>query len=108
MTIADPGLSIEHGLSGGWLLVTVSTESLCVLGAVVADLLPRPEIAVFACLCFFLLGGMFYAIFISLIVYRWLFFRMTAAMLAPPYWLNMRSEERRVGKECVSTFKYRW
>src|SRR3546814_9524453 len=32
---------------------------------------------------------MFYAIFISLIVYRWLFFRMTAAMLAPPYWINM-------------------
>ena len=61
------------------------TESPCVLGTSVADLLPRPEIGIFACVCLFLLGGMFYAVLIALILYRWLFFEMTPAMLAPPY-----------------------
>jgi tellurite resistance protein TehA-like permease len=89
MTLADPKPPIERGLGGAWLLVTVSTESLCVLGTTVADLLPRSEIAIFGCLCLFLLGGMFYAVFISLIMYRWLFFNMTAEMLTPPYWINM-------------------
>ena len=32
---------------------------------------------------------MFYAVLIALILYRWLFFEMTPAMLAPPYWINM-------------------
>jgi tellurite resistance protein TehA-like permease len=89
MTLANPKPPIERGLGGAWLLVAVSTESLSVLGTAVADLLPRPEVGIFGCFCFFLLGGMFYAIFISLIVYRWLFFDMTAAMLTPPYWINM-------------------
>src|SRR3546814_20202504 len=26
----------------------------------------------------------------------------------PPEWKQIRSEERRVGKECVSTCRYRW
>jgi tellurite resistance protein TehA-like permease len=89
MTLANAKPPIERGLGGAWLLVTVSTESLSVPGTAVADLLPRPEIGIFACFCLFLLGGMFYAILISLIVYRWLFFDMTAEMLTPPYWINM-------------------
>lgn len=88
-TLASPKPPIERGLSGAWLLVTVSTESLCVLGTSVADLLPRPEVGIFACVCLFLLGGMFYTVLIALILYRWLFLEMTAAMLAPPYWINM-------------------
>ena len=76
-TLASPKPPIERGLSGAWLLVTVSTKSLCVLGTSVADLLPRPEIGIFACVCFFLLGGMFYAVLIALILYRWLFLEMT-------------------------------
>ena len=89
MTLANPKPPIERGLGGAWLLVVVSTDSLSVLGTAVADLLPRPQVGIFACFCLFLLGGMFYAIFISLIVYRWLFFNMTAEMLTPPYWINM-------------------
>lgn len=89
MTLANPKPPIERGLGGAWLLVTVSTESLVVLGTAVADRLPRPEIGIFACFCLFLLGGMFYAILISFIVYRWLFRDMTVEMLTPPYWINM-------------------
>src|SRR5215218_1973273 len=88
-TLTSPKPPIEQGLSGAWLLVTVSTESVCVLGTSVADLLPRPEVGIFACVCFFLLGGMFYAVLIALILYRWLFLEMTPAMLTPPYWINM-------------------
>lgn len=89
MTLAEPKPPIERGLGGAWLLVTVATESLAVLGASVADLLPQPEAVIFACFCFFLLGGMFYGILISLILYRWLFFNLSAEMLTPPYWINM-------------------
>lgn len=89
VTLTNPKPPIEQGLGGAWLLVTVSTESLAVLGTAVADLLPQPVVGVFACLCLFLLGGMFYAIIIAFILYRWLFLDMTAAMVTPPYWINM-------------------
>ncbi len=89
MTVADPAVPLEQGLSGAWLLATVSTESLSVLGTAIADLLPYPEIVVFACLCLFLLGGMFYLAFITLILHRWLFHRTAPAALTPPYWINM-------------------
>ncbi|MBX6740551.1 MAG: tellurite resistance/C4-dicarboxylate transporter family protein [Acetobacteraceae bacterium] len=89
MTLAEPKPPIERGLGGAWLLVTVATESIAVLGASVADLLPQPGAVIFICLCFFLLGGMFYGILISLILYRWLFFNLSAEMLTPPYWINM-------------------
>jgi tellurite resistance protein TehA-like permease len=44
---------------------------------------------IFASLSAFLLGGMFYIVLISLILYRWLFLPMGAEMLTPPYWINM-------------------
>ena len=89
VTLTNPKPPIEAGLGGAWLLVSVSTESLAVLGTSVADLLPRPEVGIFACVCLFLLGGMFYVILISFILYRWLFLDMTAAMVTPAYWINM-------------------
>ena len=50
--------------------MTVATESLSVLGTLVAQTLgPVPPI-LFAALCAYLLGEMFYILFIALIVYR--------------------------------------
>ncbi|RAI56073.1 tellurite resistance/C4-dicarboxylate transporter family protein [Roseicella frigidaeris] len=89
VTLADPKPPIERALGGAWLLVVVSTESICVLGTAVADVTPRPDVVAFACLCAFLLGGLSYVILITLIAYRWLFHHMTAEALAPPYWINM-------------------
>ena len=43
----------------------------------------------FEALCAYLLGAMFYILFIALIVYRWIFLRMEPAKLTPPYWINM-------------------
>jgi tellurite resistance protein TehA-like permease len=82
---------LETGLSGVWLLVVVATQSLCVLGCLVARRMPDDEAhpALFAALCFWLAGGMIYLWLIALIFYRIMFKRLSAADLAPPYWINM-------------------
>jgi tellurite resistance protein TehA-like permease len=89
VTLADPKPPLEHALGGTWLLVVVSTQSLCVLGAAVSDATPRPDMAAFACLCAFLLGCLSYGILITLVAHRWLFHRMAAEALTPPHWINM-------------------
>ena len=89
VTIAEPKPSIDVAINGSWLLVTVATESLSVLGTLIAQTLgPVPPI-LFVALCAYLLGAMFYILFIALIVYRWIFLRMEPAKLTPPYWINM-------------------
>jgi tellurite resistance protein TehA-like permease len=82
---------LDKGLSGVWLLIVVATQSICVLGCLVAPHLPAggTEPALFAALCFWLVGGMLYLWLIALIFYRILFRPLTAAELSPPYWINM-------------------
>lgn len=82
---------ISLGLNGVWLLVVVATQSVCVLGCLVAPHLPSETIApaLFISLCFWLVGGMVYLWLISLIFYRIVFRPLSPADLAPPYWINM-------------------
>ena len=89
VTITEPKPSIGVTINGSWLLVTVSTESLTVLGTLVAPRLGTGDIILFAALCAYLLGAMFYILFIALILYRWIFLSMEPAKLTPPYWINM-------------------
>ena len=89
VTVAEPKPSIEVAINGSWLLVTVATESLAVLGTLVAQTLGPTIPILFGALCAYLLGAMFYILFITLIVYRWIFLRMEPAKLTPPYWINM-------------------
>jgi len=89
VTITEPKPPIEVALNGSWLLVTVATESLAVLGTLVAQALDPVSPILFVALCTYLLGAMFYILFIALIVYRWIFLRMEPAKLTPPYWINM-------------------
>ena len=89
VTITEPKPPIEVALNGSWLLVTVATESLAVLGTLVAQALDPVSPILFVALCTYLLGAMFYILFIALIVYRWIFLRMDPAKLTPPYWINM-------------------
>jgi tellurite resistance protein TehA-like permease len=89
VTVAEPKPSTDVAINGSWLLVTVATESLTVLGTLVAQTLgPVPPI-LFGALCAYLVGAMLYILFIALIVYRWIFLRMEPAKLSPPYWINM-------------------
>ena len=81
---------IEKAINGGWLIATVSCESLAVLGAAVAAALPRAQIGVtFVAYAFWSLGVLLYLIFIAMIMYRFFFFGVTARDLSPPYWINM-------------------
>lgn len=77
------------GVDGSWLLIVVATEALAVLGTAVAGTVPAPPAALFVSFCLFLLGGLFYLILLTLIVYRWLFLPMTPQQLAESYWINM-------------------
>lgn len=80
---------LATALDGSWLLNTVATEALAILGTHVAGAFPRPEVVIYASLCLFLSGGALYLVIITLILYRWLFLSMPAEQLAPPYWINM-------------------
>ena len=90
MTLKEEKPPLESGINGAWLVAVVSTQSLAVLGALIA---PRfgvwEEAFFFAVLCFYLLGCMFYILIISLIFYRFMFFKLNPQDLTPPYWINM-------------------
>ncbi|HKD19976.1 MAG TPA: tellurite resistance/C4-dicarboxylate transporter family protein [Thermoanaerobaculia bacterium] len=88
-TLKEPKPPLERGINGAWLLVVVSTESLAVLGVLVAPTLAASAPAFFLALCAYFVGAMLYILFIALILYRWMFFAWTQDALTPSYWINM-------------------
>lgn len=91
LTIKDNKPSLDQGISGGWLLAVVSTQSISVLTALLATHWEQPYKleANFFALSMWLWGGMLYIWMISLIFYRYTFFKFHPGDLAPPYWINM-------------------
>ena len=90
MTVRENKPSIETGLNGSWLLAVVATQSVSVLGTLLASrLADYRETVLFFTLCMFLLGCMLYLPLITLIFYRFTFVNITMASLTPPYWINM-------------------
>jgi tellurite resistance protein TehA-like permease len=90
VTIRPTKPPLEEGLNGAWLLVVVSTQSVSVLGTLLAPRFGTHSQAVlFAMLSLFLLGCMFYLLVIALIFYRFTFLTLKARDLSPPYWINM-------------------
>lgn len=90
VTVRETKPSLEAGINGGWLLAIVSTQSVSVLGTLIAPRFGEWEEAVrFFTLATFLLGCMLYILIISLIFYRFTFFVLTPQSLTPPYWINM-------------------
>ena len=90
LTIKPEKPTLAEGLNGGWLLAVVATQSVSVLGGLLAGSHPshREEVLFFA-LTMWLGGGMLYIWIISLIFYRYTFFALDPAHLTPPYWINM-------------------
>ncbi len=83
--------TLDKGITGGWLTAIVATQSVSILSALIAAHIDQPyriEINFFA-LSMWLWGGMFYIWMISLIFYRYTFFKFSPDDLAPPYWINM-------------------
>jgi tellurite resistance protein TehA-like permease len=89
MTIQEEKPRLDEGMNASWMLIVVSTQSVSVLGTLLAPALPFHPIVLSMTLGFFLLGCMFYVLLFSLILYRFLFFRFDPAELTPPYWINM-------------------
>ncbi len=90
VTVQEQKPGLESGLSGGWLIVVVATQSIAVLGALVASHLGAWQAeGFFFALAMFLLGCMLYILIIALIFYRFTFFRLTPDALTPPYWISM-------------------
>lgn len=90
-TIKENKPPFDQGITGAWLLAVVSTQSIAVLSALIASHLEQPyklEVNFFA-LSMWLWGGMLYIWMISLIFYRYTFFKFSPGDLTPPYWINM-------------------
>lgn len=83
--------ALDEGIGGGWLLAVVATQSIAVLCALLAAHSAPPyklELIFFA-LSMWLWGGMLYIWMMSLIFYRYTFFKFSPGDLSPPYWINM-------------------
>ncbi len=91
LTVRREKPSLDKGISGGWLLAVVATQSVAVASALLAGHLQQPhrmELNLLA-LSMWLWGGMLYIWMMSLIFYRYTFFRFLPGDLSPPYWINM-------------------
>ena len=90
LTVKSEKPSLADGINGGWLVAVVSAQSVSALGSQLAQGFGGYSAQVlFFCLAMWLGGGMLYIWIISLIFYRYTFFTMSPADLAPPYWINM-------------------
>jgi tellurite resistance protein TehA-like permease len=82
--------SLETGINGAWLLAIVATQSVSVLGSLLAPGIENGrDVALFFALCMYLLGAMLYLTIITLIFYRFMFVALTVDQMTPPYWINM-------------------
>ncbi len=83
--------SLEEGINGLWLVSIVSTQSISILsGMISAHLAPAFRLPLlFFSLCLFLIGCMLYVLIITLIFYRFLFFKLSPMELSHSYWINM-------------------
>src|SRR3989440_7291996 len=82
VTVSENKPSLETGLSGTWLISAVATQSISVLGTLLANQFGAyREPLLFFTLCMFLLGCMLYLLLITLIFYRFTFVNLTTVTL---------------------------
>lgn len=91
LTIKERKPPLSEGINGGWLLAVVSIQSISALTTLIASHWNQPYKleANFFAFSMWLWGGMLYIWMISLIFYRYTFFKFSPGDLAPPYWINM-------------------
>jgi len=86
-----PGLGA--GINGSWFLLTVSTESIAALGALVlghdgSTSPTRPsDLLAFACIAAFCLGVVLYLIVMTMVFLRWTFQPLEPTEADPPAWI---------------------
>src|SRR6185437_1087521 len=79
VTVGISKPDLEHGLNGAWLLLVVATESVSILGCLLAQHTGLPASLLFIALAFYLLGSMLYVLLAALIFFRWVFRPMSPA-----------------------------
>ncbi len=86
VVLRGPKPGLGAGINGTWFLVTVSTESIAVLGALL--LVDRPGDALaFACVAAFVLGIVTYLIVMTMVFLRWTFQELEPTEADPPAWI---------------------
>lgn len=84
-----PKPSLRCGINGAWLLATVSTEALVILGATLGAAPGTDAALVYFCLCaLFSVGVVLYLFVITGIFFRFCFTDMLASEFDPTYWIN--------------------
>ena len=82
--------AFPDSINGDWFLITVSLQSLAVLGCLVSPhFQPWQETLQFLALCLFLLGFFLYFPVLILVLYRLWFFALEPEAFEPPYWIIM-------------------
>lgn len=90
ITIKAEKPTLSEGINGAWLVATVATQSVSILGTLLAGTFTAYRVeALFFTLGMYLLGCMLYILVIALIFYRFAFFELHPKDLTPPYWINM-------------------
>jgi tellurite resistance protein TehA-like permease len=88
VVVRTPKAGVEEALSGGWLLAAVGTQSLAVLGTLVARYLPDPSGILLVATVLWLLGCMQYLLIIGPIFHRLVFLDLTPETWTPLFWIN--------------------
>src|SRR3989339_544773 len=81
---------IEMVMHGGWLTATVGTQSVAVLGALLAPKFgDAGSFVMFSSFVWWMIGSFLYMVLITLIMYRLVFFKISPDALVPPYCINI-------------------
>ena len=86
VVLKGPKPGLDKGINGTWFLLTVATESIVVLGAL---LLPRhhSDLFAFALIAAFALGLVLYLIVMTMVFLRWTFAELEPTEADPPAWI---------------------
>jgi tellurite resistance protein TehA-like permease len=81
---------LETGINGSWLLAVVATQSISVLGTLLAPHFNAGrELLFFFALSMYLIGCALCLSITTLIFYHMTFVKLTTAEPTPPYWIDM-------------------
>ncbi|MEN1966705.1 tellurite resistance/C4-dicarboxylate transporter family protein [Lentibacillus sp. N15] len=91
VTIRKNKPTMAEGINGAWLIASVATQSVSILGTLLAPYIDgeAQRIILFYTLAMYFLGCMLYLNIITLIFYRFTFVEFKFEALTPPYWINM-------------------
>lgn len=81
--------SLGDCIGATWLVAVVATQSIAVLGSLIAPSFTSPELVLLVAAAMHLAGFMLYLPLITFLLYRLMFLEISAKQLAPPYWINM-------------------